>query len=267
MQLGPEKGATLPCQVLGPGGGTWGRLLLVGHHLVVDGVSWRILLEDLQSIYGQLELSGIPQSAGATLPLKTTSYRKWAIKLVEYAQSPSLAAQLPYWRQVVSGPAATPGHAMSGHSMPLDYADGLAGNLESSARNVTVSLDRAETQISYKRCPQPTTPRSTMSFLPRWPKPFGAGQDEREVLVALEGHGREDLFPGHRSIANCRMVYLLYPCVWPYPAAQILVICSKGSRSSCAGCRKGGWLRAAALPAQRCCRPRKPTHGKCSDQF
>ena len=65
-----------------------GRLLLAGHHLVVDGVSWRVLLEDLQTAYSQL-------TAGkeASLPAKTTPYRRWAEALREYAASDEVAAQ------------------------------------------------------------------------------------------------------------------------------------------------------------------------------
>ena len=74
---------------LGAGGE---RLLVVIHHLVVDGVSWRILLEDLQTGYQQL-------SAGEAirLPAKTTSFKRWAELLKEYAESESVGQELSYW--------------------------------------------------------------------------------------------------------------------------------------------------------------------------
>ena len=58
------------------------RLLLVIHHLAVDGVSWRILLEDLQRGYEQLERGG-PVAFGA----KTSSYQQWAAQLLKEAES------------------------------------------------------------------------------------------------------------------------------------------------------------------------------------
>jgi len=59
--------------------------LLVIHHLAVDGVSWRILLEDLQQAYQQLS-----QGEAVQLPLKTTSFKQWSEFLQEYAHSPGL---------------------------------------------------------------------------------------------------------------------------------------------------------------------------------
>jgi NRPS condensation-like uncharacterized protein len=68
------------------------RLLIVIHHLVVDGVSWRILLEDLQTAYQQL-------SRGETikLPSKTTSFKHWSERLQEYAHSAELQQERNYW--------------------------------------------------------------------------------------------------------------------------------------------------------------------------
>src|SRR5437870_5706830 len=58
------------------------RLLLIIHHLVVDGVSWRILLEDLGGVYAALA-DGTP----VQLPAKTASFKSWAESLSDYAQS------------------------------------------------------------------------------------------------------------------------------------------------------------------------------------
>ncbi|WP_236724354.1 condensation domain-containing protein, partial [Mycobacterium avium] len=68
------------------------RVLLVLHHLVVDGVSWRILFDDLQLAYRQL-------ASGQTLKLapKTHSVRAWAEHLQAYAQRPEAQAEVQYW--------------------------------------------------------------------------------------------------------------------------------------------------------------------------
>jgi len=101
-----EQGPLLRAALVSMADGTQ-RLLLVVHHLVVDGVSWRILLEDLQQAYG-----------AAPLPAKTCAYQVWARQLQAHAQT--LNAQLAYWqaqtadadfalRQPARRPAKSPG--------------------------------------------------------------------------------------------------------------------------------------------------------------
>ena len=75
---------------LGPG--KPGRLLLVIHHLAVDGVSWRILLEDLQTAHGQLS-----RGEAVQFPPKTTSFKYWAERLAAYAGSGEPRTELDYW--------------------------------------------------------------------------------------------------------------------------------------------------------------------------
>jgi amino acid adenylation domain-containing protein len=101
------------------------RLLIIIHHLVVDGVSWRILLEDLQTAYQQL-------SQGKTIQLsaKTTSFKDWARQLTDYAQSEVLKSELDYW--------LSPSYDAV-DSIPVDYAQGI--NTTASARTISVSLD------------------------------------------------------------------------------------------------------------------------------
>ncbi|HEY0735729.1 MAG TPA: amino acid adenylation domain-containing protein, partial [Herpetosiphonaceae bacterium] len=107
-----------------------GRLLIVIHHLAVDTVSWGVLLEDLQTAYGQLQ-----RGEQVVLPPKTTSFRQWAERLAEYAQSESLRAELAYWL----APARTTIAAL-----PVDYPGGV--NTLESARSVAVALGEDETR-------------------------------------------------------------------------------------------------------------------------
>ncbi|MCB2411225.1 non-ribosomal peptide synthetase, partial [Hymenobacter lucidus] len=71
------------------------RLLLVCHHLVIDGVSWRVVLEDLSTLYGQYR-----QGVALSLPAKTDAFQYWQQQQQAYAQSSALAQQLPYWQHV-----------------------------------------------------------------------------------------------------------------------------------------------------------------------
>ena len=67
------------------------------HHLAVDGVSWRILLDDLE-----LLINGLHKGAKTELGYKTSSYRQWYDALEQYGQSKRLLSQIPYWEEVVS---------------------------------------------------------------------------------------------------------------------------------------------------------------------
>ena len=88
-----EKGRLLKSALFDPGPDKPKRLLLAIHHLAVDAVSWRIFLEDLETVYLQLASGKIP-----LLPEKTLSFKKWAENLRTYAQSQSLENDLKFWQ-------------------------------------------------------------------------------------------------------------------------------------------------------------------------
>ena len=71
------------------------RLLIVFHHLVIDGVSWRILFEDIANLMQQYK-NGEPLS----LPPKTDSFKLWAEKLKEYADSPTFLKEKNHWARL-----------------------------------------------------------------------------------------------------------------------------------------------------------------------
>ena len=77
------------------------RLLLVVHHLVIDGVSWRILIEDLEQVCRQLEDGERPR-----LEAKTTSFKEWAERLEEHVREGRANGDLDAWRQLAAEPAA-----------------------------------------------------------------------------------------------------------------------------------------------------------------
>ncbi|PQM44860.1 Linear gramicidin synthase subunit B [Mycobacterium talmoniae] len=100
-----------------------GRLVLMIHHLAVDGVSWRILLEDLNLAWAQ-HRSAQP----VALPTSGTSFARWASLLAEHARDPEVLGQAEVWRQAAATPAALPTvrpdvdtYATAGHlAVPLD---------------------------------------------------------------------------------------------------------------------------------------------------
>jgi amino acid adenylation domain-containing protein/non-ribosomal peptide synthase protein (TIGR01720 family) len=98
-RLNPAAGLMLSALWAGP----TGQLALIIHHLAVDGVSWRILLEDLNIAWVQHH-SGQP----IALPVGGTSFARWSSLLVERAYKPEIIDLAEAWRQVVATPAVLP---------------------------------------------------------------------------------------------------------------------------------------------------------------
>jgi amino acid adenylation domain-containing protein/non-ribosomal peptide synthase protein (TIGR01720 family) len=158
------------------------RLLFVINHLVVDGVSWRILLEDLQTGYQQL-------SRGLTmkLPPKTTSFQNWAQRLSEYAQSTVLEQELDYWLAQSRFWVA---------ALPMDYPQGKDANTAASASNVVISLSSAETRTLLQDVPQAYNTQINDVLLTALAQVFSQWLGTQYLLIDLEGHGREEILPG-----------------------------------------------------------------------
>jgi amino acid adenylation domain-containing protein/non-ribosomal peptide synthase protein (TIGR01720 family)/FkbM family methyltransferase len=159
------------------------KLLVVLHHLVVDGVSWRILMSDLAEAWQQALSSRTPE-----LPAVGTSARRWASALRSRALTPELEAELPFWRDVLAAP-----------NPPLGTrAFDPAVDLMSTVDSIRVELSVEVTEAVLTRLPAAFNGTGTDVLLAalalaldRW---HGA---DRSTLVRLEGHGREeDVVPG-----------------------------------------------------------------------
>ena len=154
------------------------RLLLVIHHLVVDGVSWRILLEDLQTGYQHLS-AGTP----LRLPAKTTSFKDWGERLHGYARSVELDAELDYWRgQLAEAPL----------DLPLDNPRGRLQNR--FERSVDTRLDAERTRQLLQQAPAVYRTQVNDLLLTALARVLCQWTASDSALVQLEGHGREDLF-------------------------------------------------------------------------
>ncbi len=156
------------------------RLLLVIHHLAVDGVSWRILLEDLQTTYQQLSAD-----EAVALPPKTTSFKDWAARLAEYAQSAAVEQELSYWLSL-------PWDKVS--PLPLDYKEGV--NSVASERTISVSLSEVETRVLLQDVPTAYRTQINEVLLTALGGAFAQWHGVSHLLLDLEGHGREELLPG-----------------------------------------------------------------------
>jgi non-ribosomal peptide synthase protein (TIGR01720 family) len=154
------------------------RLLIIIHHLIVDAVSWRILLEDLHTAYEQLA-----RGAAVRLPAKTTSFKHWAERLVAYAHSDEARRELAYWQSVPWS---------RGGALPRDHRGGV--NSVASARSVEVSLGAEETQALLQEVPGVYHTQINDVLLTALVEAFASWTGRRRLLIDLEGHGREALF-------------------------------------------------------------------------
>jgi amino acid adenylation domain-containing protein/non-ribosomal peptide synthase protein (TIGR01720 family) len=157
------------------------RLFLAAHHLVVDGVSWPILLSDLDTGYRQA-------CRGERIDLRprTSSFRGWAIRLTEFVAAGGLAGDADYW---AGAEAAAPAAAR----LPLD---GQGANTVASMRTVTATLDAASTAALFREVPEVYRTRIDDVLLSALGRVLSAWTGHGPVLIAVEGHGREELFDG-----------------------------------------------------------------------
>ncbi|MEE1866823.1 amino acid adenylation domain-containing protein [Pseudomonas auratipiscis] len=151
------------------------RLLLVVHHLVVDGVSWRILLEDLQSAYQQ-SLAG----QEVRLPAKTHSIKVWAEQLQADACSPELEHQLAFWQaQAVDA------------ELPCQRP--AASLFNRDACHVQTRLDADVTRRLLQEAPTAYRTRVNDLLLTALARVLVRWSGHPSVAVLMEGHGREPL--------------------------------------------------------------------------
>ncbi len=172
-----EEGPLFAAAYVKLAGSSPGRLFLAAHHFVIDGVSWRILLEDFTRLY---RMSGGP--GAAALPSKSTAYRDWAQVQQRWADSAELDAALDYWRASVSVPAARL-PLRAGVDPANDY------NRDSAELNLVVvdelSAAILDAAAGLRGC---TTDEILLTAVSRVLARLACGE---RVRIDVEGHGRD----------------------------------------------------------------------------
>ncbi|MFI6216824.1 non-ribosomal peptide synthase/polyketide synthase [Nocardia brasiliensis] len=159
-----------------------GLLSFVAHHLVVDGVSWRILLPDLASAWQEVAAGVAP-----VLPGVGTSMRRWAHGLAAAATRPERVAELSWWRSVLDGPDPALG------SRALDPLVDVMSTVEHvqvrMPVQVTATLLTALPAVFHGGVEDGLL-AALAAAVTRWRA--GRGADADSVLIRLEGHGRQE---------------------------------------------------------------------------
>lgn len=173
-----SKGGLMRFIYFNTGTGSPHRLLIVIHHLVLDAVSWRILMEDLQSLYIQAK-----SGAGMKLPEKTTSYMSWAEKLQSYSSGEPAESQISYWMDIIG---------RSHDPMPEDFPaqESLYGN----TANIVESLNAEETEQLLHDAPKIYNTHISEILLTAVLGTMNEWYGARSIMLMLLGHGREYIF-------------------------------------------------------------------------
>jgi amino acid adenylation domain-containing protein/non-ribosomal peptide synthase protein (TIGR01720 family) len=154
-----------------------GRLLLIAHHLVMDGVSWRVLLEDLAAAYDDLG-----RGTAVSLPPVAASYLDWVAALTVRATSDEVTREVAYW--------TAPGRANVA-PLPTDESPDAVLDTIASSADVSLVFDEAVTRGFLKSASNDRDAGPTDLLLAAVGLTFGGWTQQRHVLVDLEHHGRD----------------------------------------------------------------------------
>ncbi|MFJ1598144.1 amino acid adenylation domain-containing protein [Streptomyces sp. NPDC088261] len=168
-----------------------GRLLLMAHHLLVDGVSWRILLPDLAAAW-----QDVAEDRPAELAPVETSFRQWSHQLTELAQDPAREAELPVWTGILDGAQPLP------LLRPLDPERDTTGTVREMA--LRLPPEHTDPLLSTAPAALGATVNDVLLTglalaLTDWLRRRGTAGG---VLVDLEGHGREEELTGDADLSR-----------------------------------------------------------------
>ncbi|MDQ3404301.1 MAG: amino acid adenylation domain-containing protein, partial [Actinomycetota bacterium] len=185
--LRPDIGPTLRAVFFDAGADQPGQLLLVAHHLLVDGVSWRVLVDDLAAACEGRPLSPVG-----------TSYRRWSTLVA----ATDRRAELPLWRDILSHPDPL---------LATRVLDPTRDTVETEAR-LSVQLPPEITRALLTAVPTAFHARVDDVLLTALALAFAGDRDA--LLVDLEGHGRQEDAVGVDDVDLIRTVgwfTTLYP--------------------------------------------------------
>jgi amino acid adenylation domain-containing protein/non-ribosomal peptide synthase protein (TIGR01720 family) len=154
-------------------------LLLVCHHLVVDSVSWRILIEDLEAAYKQ----ALEEKEEIDLPEGTRSYGWWTEALEKLANKEAYQEEISYWEDVLD---------QQGDPLPRDM-EGTGENTVEHMGEVTAELPIDLTQKLLQEVPSAYRTQINDILLTALGYAVQEWTGTKRIGLILEGHGREQL--------------------------------------------------------------------------
>ncbi|OIK19912.1 surfactin non-ribosomal peptide synthetase SrfAA [Bacillus amyloliquefaciens] len=174
------------------------HLLLAIHHLVVDGVSWRILLEDFTSVYTQLKQGNEP-----ALPPKTHSFAEFAERIKEYANTKAFLKEADYWKELEEKEVCT--------QLPKDRQS--SDQRMKYTRTVSFSLTAEQTEQLTTNVHEAYHTEMNDILLTALGLALKEWTGEDTLGVHLEGHGREDILDGLNITRTVGWFTSMYPMI------------------------------------------------------
>ncbi|AKD53910.1 non-ribosomal peptide synthetase [Spirosoma radiotolerans] len=154
------------------------RLLVLVHHLVMDVVSWRILFEDINTLYQQYK-----EGTELKLPLKTGSFQEWAQSLAYYADEPAfIQNEAPYWLDVVRQP----------YDLISPDFNALQ-TVNSDSRKIAFELDTEQTRHLLADVSKQYHTGLNSVLLTALMQAVKGTFGTENLLIDLEGHGRQPI--------------------------------------------------------------------------
>jgi surfactin family lipopeptide synthetase A len=149
-------------------------LFITAHHLIIDGVSWRILLEDFYSVYNSLI-----EEQDVKLLKKTASLIEWSKKLLDLASSKELKNQIEYWEE--ENTYLPPSFS------PIPF---LPTPLTNEIRKVSFKLDKNETEFLLTDANKPYNTNIEILLASALIMTLRYHKNSDEVVIEIERHGR-----------------------------------------------------------------------------
>uniref|UniRef100_UPI0004C77C51 non-ribosomal peptide synthetase n=1 Tax=Streptomyces sp. NRRL S-481 TaxID=1463911 RepID=UPI0004C77C51 len=192
-RLAPARGRMFQAVRIDRGAGQDGLLILVAHHLVVDSVTWSILVPDLAAAYGGAELAPVG-----------TSWRQWATSLERLATDPRVEAETAHWETTLAGEAA----------LRVDRerdVQGRSGRLSLDLPAATTEALLTQVPVSVNASVNDVLLTAFALAVAEWRRVRGEDADA-PVVVDLESHGRhEDAVPGAELSRTAGWFTALHP--------------------------------------------------------
>lgn len=173
------------------------HLLIIIHHLVVDGVSWRIILEDFATGYKQ-----IANGENLCLPSKTDSFKQWADELKLYSKSEELQKELAYWKGI---------NEASANKLPKDQWVSVRRFRDVRSEELILSKEETTDLLKNVHKAYGTQANEIMLSILGLSIQEWSGLDN--VLINLEGHGREEIISNMNIKRTVGWFTSFYPVV------------------------------------------------------
>ncbi|NIE69194.1 non-ribosomal peptide synthase/polyketide synthase, partial [Burkholderia sp. Ax-1719] len=174
-----------------------GRLLVAIHHLAVDGVSWRVLLDDLQTAYAQAsEGRAIALAAG-------TPWSAWVPRVQAYARDAAVRAEASWWID-----------ALGEASLAPDFSGAVTAH-HAQTRTLNFALDVDRTRALLHDAPHAWRTNTEEVLLAAFAQAISSACETRGVLLALEGHGREALGESSADAVDLSRTVGWFTTRWP----------------------------------------------------